>query len=121
MELVVADSESRIEQKFLPFVFERFRQAEGGNHAPAWGTRSGLSIVRNLVLAPAERSRRRARVQAAGRPSASGYRGRPRRHSRCEEMRRPFDSAALEALESAPEPRGWGPPRRRRVGHLSSS
>jgi signal transduction histidine kinase len=49
VDLVVADSGIGIAPEFLPHVFERFRQGEGGTTRPYGGLGLGLSIVRHLV------------------------------------------------------------------------
>ncbi|WP_224244205.1 hybrid sensor histidine kinase/response regulator [Hyalangium gracile] len=51
VEVTVADTGRGIPQDFLPHVFERFRQAEGGTTRQAGGLGLGLSIVRHLVEA----------------------------------------------------------------------
>jgi CheY-like chemotaxis protein len=51
MELSVSDSGRGIAPEFLPHVFERFRQAEGGTTRSQSGLGLGLSIVRHLVEA----------------------------------------------------------------------
>ena len=48
-ELSIADSGQGISPDFLPYVFDRFRQAEGGSKRKQGGLGLGLSIVKNLV------------------------------------------------------------------------
>jgi len=49
IEIVVADSGAGIAPEFLPHVFDRFRQAEGGSTRQHGGLGLGLAIVRHLV------------------------------------------------------------------------
>ena len=49
IELVVADSGIGIDPEFLPYVFDRFRQADGTTTRVHGGLGLGLAIVRNLV------------------------------------------------------------------------
>ncbi|HZH04544.1 MAG TPA: ATP-binding protein, partial [Myxococcaceae bacterium] len=49
VELTVADTGQGIDPTFLPHVFERFRQQEGGTTRGAGGLGLGLAIVRHLV------------------------------------------------------------------------
>jgi signal transduction histidine kinase/response regulator of citrate/malate metabolism len=51
IELTVADSGQGISPEFLPHVFERFRQAEGGSSRRHGGLGLGLALVRHLVEA----------------------------------------------------------------------
>lgn len=49
VEIAVADTGKGIHPEFLPFVFERFRQADSSSTRTYGGLGLGLSIVRNLV------------------------------------------------------------------------
>jgi len=49
VEIVVTDSGIGIAPSFLPHVFERFRQQDGGSRRPYGGLGLGLAIVRHLV------------------------------------------------------------------------
>jgi PAS domain S-box-containing protein len=49
VQLMVSDTGQGIDGDFLPFVFDRFRQAEGTSNRTHGGLGLGLAIVRNLV------------------------------------------------------------------------
>jgi PAS domain S-box-containing protein len=49
VELVVSDTGAGIAASFLPYVFERFRQADAGTTRKAGGLGLGLAIVRHIV------------------------------------------------------------------------
>ena len=49
LELVISDTGEGIEPEFLPFIFDRFRQADSSSKRVHGGLGLGLSIVRSLV------------------------------------------------------------------------
>jgi signal transduction histidine kinase/CheY-like chemotaxis protein len=49
VEIVVTDNGQGIKPEFLPYVFERFRQEDGGTSRHRGGLGLGLAIVRNIV------------------------------------------------------------------------
>jgi len=49
VEIIVADNGQGIKPEFLPYVFERFRQEDGGANRQQGGLGLGLAIVRHIV------------------------------------------------------------------------
>ena len=49
IEIIVSDTGIGIEPQLLPYVFDRFRQADSGSNRQSSGLGLGLAIVRNLV------------------------------------------------------------------------
>src|SRR5262249_38508236 len=49
VEIVITDNGQGIKPEFLPYVFERFRQEEGGANRQQGGLGLGLAIVRHIV------------------------------------------------------------------------
>src|SRR5262245_55518669 len=49
VKIVVADNGQGIKPEFLPYVFERFRQEDGGTNRQQGGLGVGLAIVRHIV------------------------------------------------------------------------
>jgi PAS domain S-box-containing protein len=49
VEITVSDTGAGISEEFLPYVFERFRQAEAGTTRKTGGLGLGLAIVRHIV------------------------------------------------------------------------
>jgi signal transduction histidine kinase len=49
VEIVVSDNGQGIKPEFLPYVFERFRQEDGGTNRQQGGLGLGLAIVRHIV------------------------------------------------------------------------
>jgi signal transduction histidine kinase len=62
VELAVSDTGQGIKPEFLPFVFDRFRQADSSSTRPHGGLGIGLAIVRQIV----ELHGGRVRVESAG-------------------------------------------------------
>jgi signal transduction histidine kinase len=62
VECVVSDSGKGIDQKFLPFVFDRFRQENRSQQSSTTGLGLGLTIVREI----AELHGGRVTAQSAG-------------------------------------------------------
>src|SRR5262249_212765 len=51
-EITVADNGQGIKPEFLPYIFDRFRQEEGGSSRRHGGLGLGLAIVRHMVELP---------------------------------------------------------------------
>ena len=49
MRILIKDTGQGIPPEFLPFVFDRFRQADPSTTRDAWGLGIGLSIAKHLV------------------------------------------------------------------------
>ena len=49
VRIQVADTGQGIPPEFLPYVFDRFRQADSSSTREAWGLGIGLSIAKHLV------------------------------------------------------------------------
>ena len=66
VEIIVSDTGAGIGKEFLPFVFERFRQADAGSTRKTGGLGLGLSIVRHIVEMHGGTVHRRERRSRAG-------------------------------------------------------
>jgi PAS domain S-box-containing protein len=100
VELVVEDSGVGIAAEFLPFVFERFRQADGAMTRRHGGLGIGLSIVKTLV----ELHGGSVRVKSAGENQGASFAiALPVSHVTDEEVERsqrlPVLADPLEAIE----------------------
>jgi PAS domain S-box-containing protein len=100
VEVVVEDTGIGIRPDFLPYVFDRFRQADPGTTRRYGGLGLGLSIVRNLV----ELHGGSVRVKSAGENQGSTFIvALPVSHVRCEDtgrtQRAPVIADPLEAIE----------------------
>jgi PAS domain S-box-containing protein len=100
VELVVEDSGVGIPAEFLPFVFERFRQADGAMTRRHGGLGIGLSIVKTLV----ELHGGSVRVKSAGENQGASFAiALPVSHVTNEEVERslrlPVLADPLEAIE----------------------
>ena len=69
VSMIVSDSGRGIAEEFLPFVFDRFRQADGSITRPYSGLGLGLAIVRHLV----ELHGGTVRVASAGREKGATF------------------------------------------------
>jgi CheY-like chemotaxis protein len=96
IELTVGDSGIGIEAAFLPYVFDRFRQADTSSTRAQSGLGLGLAIVRHLV----ELHGGTVRAESGGRDAGTQFVIHlPRRHSPviAREPRRPASAAAATA------------------------
>jgi PAS domain S-box-containing protein len=91
VEIVVSDTGAGIRADFLPFVFERFRQADAGMTRKTGGLGLGLAIVRHLVemhggsvdaTSPGEGAGSTFRVRLPLMIVHADAAGRPREHPR---------------------------------------
>jgi PAS domain S-box-containing protein len=103
VEIVVEDTGIGIRADFLPYVFDRFRQADPSTTRRYGGLGLGLSIVRNLV----ELHGGSVRVKSAGENQGSTFVVTlPIAHVRGEEIASPVQpSMAADPLESIELPR----------------
>ena len=97
VEIVVRDSGDGISPEFLPYVFERFRQADSSTSRPHGGLGLGLAIVRHLVEAHGGT----VVADSAGKGQGSTFTVRLSRHSVTGEH---AARTAAPAAEAAPVP-----------------
>jgi hypothetical protein len=101
VEIVVEDTGVGISEDFLPYVFDRFRQAESTTTRRHGGLGLGLSIVKNLV----EMHGGSVRVKSRGENLGSTFVvALPVSHVRTEEDRRPA-STSVDPLHTIELPR----------------
>ena len=74
VELAVSDTGVGITPDFLPYVFERFRQADAGTTRKTGGLGLGLAIVRHLVEMHGGSVEAASEGETPDRRSASGCR-----------------------------------------------
>jgi signal transduction histidine kinase len=100
VEIVVTDTGLGISRDFLPYVFERFRQAEAGSRRRYGGLGLGLAIVRHLV----ELHGGTVTAESAGENAGATFRvSLPIRPAR-------VDTGAAHAPAPGARPRGDGAP-----------
>jgi CheY-like chemotaxis protein/anti-sigma regulatory factor (Ser/Thr protein kinase) len=97
VELAVSDTGAGISPEFLPFVFERFRQADSSSTRKQGGLGLGLAIVRHLV--ELHGGTVRAESEGAGKGSVFGVRLPLTRLARAVGEERHFLAATLDAIE----------------------
>jgi PAS domain S-box-containing protein len=102
LELTVTDSGIGIEAAFLPYVFDRFRQADASGTRAQSGLGLGLAIVRHLV----ELHGGSVRAESDGRDAGTRFVVRlPRRHVSltAHDARSPADASATPAATDVPQ------------------
>jgi PAS domain S-box-containing protein len=101
IELTVSDSGIGIDATFLPYVFDRFRQADPSSTRAQSGLGLGLAIVRHLV----ELHGGTVRAESDGRDAGTRFVMQlPRRHPTltARDARRPLSAAAATAATDMP-------------------
>ncbi len=78
----VSDEGQGISREFLPYVFDRFRQADSSTRRKLGGLGLGLSIVKHIVEVHGGTVRAKAPVKVAGRLSRSTCLSAPSRSTK---------------------------------------